>query len=99
MLYLQIVATLSLLAILADLYVSARHARPRSRRADERDGAARAVAAAEQIHAGRTVDAGTLRQDRLRDATQYMLERHPGMTAARARLLVEAAVASVKRVS
>lgn len=90
MTYLDAVCTLTLLLISVDLWFSARAARPARRRAEHREDARRAVLAAEQLHRGNTKD--NANQDRARDATQHLLELHPGLSPARARLLVEAAV-------
>lgn len=88
-----ILTALCLVAILADLYLSARHARPSRRRAEHREDARRAVLAAEQLHKGKSGDAN---QDRARDATQHLIELHPGIKPTRARMLVEAAVREAK---
>ncbi len=81
-----------LIVVLLDLVIDIRGARPMKRRAAQMEDARRAVAAAEQLYRGK--DKG---QDRVRAASQQLLDTHPSMKPTTARMLVEAAVSEAKK--
>lgn len=85
-----VVSSLCLVAILADLYVSARFARPQRRRAIQLELARVAVAAAEQRFRG----AARSGKDKARYAREYLIGQ--GLTPATADVLVERVVTEVR---
>lgn len=95
MLYLQIVSTLCLVAVLVDLFVDLRSARPRKKAQLLEDAARTAVLGAEQRY-GKANG-----QDKARLARQSLLDaaalQRIKLTPARADVLIHQALAEVKK--
>lgn len=86
-----VVVVVQLVVSSVDLVVDLRQGLPRRRRAEQREDARRAALAAEQLLGAKKGES------KARHATELLLAQHPGLKPSTARLLVEAAVAEVKK--
>lgn len=88
---LLVLTSLVLVVVVADLVVDLRQGIPRRRRAEQREDALRAVRAAEAHHGPGKGEV------KARHATEMLLDLHPTMKPATARLLVQGAVSEVRK--